>query len=493
MRINHNISALKANTQLKRTNSALEQSIERLSSGFRINRAADDAAGMAISEKMKTQIRGLEQASRNASDGISVIQTAEGALSEVEAMLQRMRELSVQAANGTNTEQDREAIQAEIDQLNQEIDRISDTTEFNTKKLLNGEVDRKSYSSTTKVNLVSLSDYVTSKDYKVTVDKAGTTAYVTTKGVTDTVVPAGAGGKICINGEDIVIEEGQSLAEVYTALRDLGEAVNVEVFAGEIDANGAPATEDLDAGVSLTFMATDAGSARSVEIFCDNDQLLTFLGLEDIGALTTNEGTLTGTSIRVKGTDAEITLNTDNTTSSCFEKTATVASDGNKVTITDKNGLEMVIKIDADTQDGQVATITVLDEGPIVLQVGANERQTVTISIPKVTAETLGTEKVNVKTAEGAGDAIAALDKAINKVSAIRAKLGAYENRLDHAITNVDISNENLTEALSRIEDLDMASEMTNYTQKNVLSQAGTSMLAQANQQPQTILSLLQG
>ena len=492
MRINHNISALKANTQLKRTNSALEQSIERLSSGFRINRAADDAAGMAISEKMKTQIRGLEQASRNASDGISVIQTAEGALSEVEAMLQRMRELSVQAANGTNTEQDREAIQAEIDQLNEEIDRISETTEFNTKKLLNGEVDRKSYSSTTKVNLVSLSDYVSSKDYEVTVNEVGTTAYVTSKGVTDTVVPAGAGGKLCINGEDILIEEGQSLAEVYTALRDLGEAVNVEVFAGEVGADGAPETVDLDKDAKLTFMATDAGSARSVEIFCDNDKLLTFLGLEDLGALETNEA-LTGTAIRVKGTDAKITLNTDKTTSSCFEKTATVAADGNKVTITDKNGLEMVIKIDADTPKDQVATITVLDEGPIVLQVGANERQTVTISIPKVTAETLGTEKVNVKTSEGAGDAIAALDKAINKVSAIRAKLGAYENRLDHAITNVDISNENLTEALSRIEDLDMATEMSNYTQKNVLSQAGTSMLAQANQQPQTILSLLQG
>ena len=157
MRINHNISALKACNILGKTNSALDTSLERLSSGFRINRAADDAAGLAISEKMKTQIAGLEQASRNAADGISVIQTAEGALDEVEAMLQRMRELSVQAANGVNTDEDRAAIQDEIDQLNEEINRVSDTTEFNTKKLLNGTVDRRSYSDNEKIQLISLS------------------------------------------------------------------------------------------------------------------------------------------------------------------------------------------------------------------------------------------------------------------------------------------------------------------------------------------------
>ena len=161
MKINHNISAIKSNIKLQRTNEALEKSVERLSSGYRINRAADDAAGMAISQKMKTQIRGLDQASRNASDGISVIQTAEGALNEVESMLQRMRELSVQAVNETNTSEDREAIQLEIDNLSAEVDRISEDTEFNTKKLLNGDSDRKTYSSSTKVNIVSTSDAVT--------------------------------------------------------------------------------------------------------------------------------------------------------------------------------------------------------------------------------------------------------------------------------------------------------------------------------------------
>lgn len=171
MKINHNISAIKSNIKLQRTNEALEKSVERLSSGYRINRAADDAAGMAISQKMKTQIRGLDQASRNASDGISVIQTAEGALNEVESMLQRMRELSVQAVNETNTAEDREAIQLEIDNLSAEVDRISEDTEFNTKKLLNGDSDRKTYSSSTKVNIVSTSDAVTAKSYKISVKR----------------------------------------------------------------------------------------------------------------------------------------------------------------------------------------------------------------------------------------------------------------------------------------------------------------------------------
>ncbi len=169
MRINHNISALTANSQLRRTNSALDLSLERLSSGFRINKAADDAAGLAISRKMQTQIDGLVQASRNASDGISVIQTAEGAMNEIEAMLQRMRELAVQAANDTNTADDRAQIQKEVDQLISEVTRIADTTEFNTKSLLDGSIDRKSYSSADKVSLFSVSDNVQVKNYKITV------------------------------------------------------------------------------------------------------------------------------------------------------------------------------------------------------------------------------------------------------------------------------------------------------------------------------------
>lgn len=495
MRINHNISALKANTQLKRTNSALEASIERLSSGYRINRAADDAAGMAISQKMKTQIRGLEQASRNASDGISVIQTAEGALSEIESMLQRMRELSVQAANGTNTPSDREAIQNEINQLNEEIDRIAETTEFNTKKLLNGNVDRKSYSDNSKVNLISLTDDVESKDYEVTVTEMGTKAYITGSGTGDFPVPETAAGTLCINGQELLVEEGQSLSQIYTALRDMGDVINVEVFAGTVGDNSEPETVTLEEGAAITFMAKEFGSGNGVEIYSDNTELLGLLGLSTPTMNENDDASVEEGTLKTYGTDAVVTLNTEKDSVTAFNDTATYAANGNKVTITDKNGFEMVVEVEAGALEanGGKAKITVLDDGPISLQVGANENQTVVVSIPQISSQTLGTDVVNIGTQNGASKAIGILDIAINEVSAIRAKLGAYENRLDHAISNLDITQENMTESLSRIEDVDMAEEMSEYTQKNVLSQAGTSMLAQANQQPQTILSLLQG
>lgn len=231
MRINHNISALKACNILGKTNNRLDTSLERLSSGFRINRAADDAAGLAISEKMKTQIAGLEQASRNAADGISVIQTAEGALEEVEAMLQRMRELSVQAANGVNTDEDRKAIQDEIDQLNEEINRISDTTEFNTKKLLNGTVDRRSYSDNEKIQLLSLSDSVEITEYTLTVTTAPESAKIETQmpATTSKTAALGFTGKISINDKEIEVEATDTLNDIYEKMRNAGSAVDIEV------------------------------------------------------------------------------------------------------------------------------------------------------------------------------------------------------------------------------------------------------------------------
>lgn len=497
MRINHNISALKANTQLQRTNTALEASIERLSSGYRINRAADDAAGMAISQKMKTQIRGLNQASRNASDGISVIQTAEGALSEIESMLQRMRELSVQAANGTNTDEDRKAIQIEIDQLNAEIDRISETTEFNTKNLLDGNVDRKSYSNNSKVKLISQSDNVASKDYRVTVEEIGTKAYITGSGIGDFPVSAENAGTICINGQELQIQAGDSLSDVYAALRNLGDVINVDVFAGTVADDGSQETVELEAGAPLTFQARNYGSGESVRIYSNNTNLLDLLGLSSptLNPADTSTGDDDDETLKSYGTDAKITLNTEEESVAAFTDTATYVAQGNKVTITDKDGFEMELQVEEgalDTNEG-IANITVLEEGPINLQVGANEYQTILVSIPEVSSVTLGTDGINIGTEAGASRAIGTLDDAINKVSSIRAKLGAYENRLDHAINNLDTTEENMTESLSRIEDVDMAEEMSNYTQKNVLAQAGTSMLAQANQQPQTVLSLLQG
>ena len=217
MRINHNIPALKTNNILGKNNKALEKSLERLSSGYRINRAADDAAGLAISQKMKTQIAGLNQASRNASDGISVIQTAEGALIEVEEMLQRMRELAVQASNGTSTDEDRLQLQAEVDQLKDEINRISETTEFNTKKLLDGTVDRRSYSSDPSVELISLSDSVNVREYKFTPGAEAKKAVVVGGKMTGNTVPdTKEEYTVTINNQDVKIPKDADLNTVLT-------------------------------------------------------------------------------------------------------------------------------------------------------------------------------------------------------------------------------------------------------------------------------------
>lgn len=511
MRINHNISALKANNQLFKTNSLLDQSLEKLSSGYRINSAADDAAGLAISEKMRTQISGLDQSSRNASDGISVIQTAEGALVEVESMLQRMRELAVQSSNGTYTTDDRAAIQSEIDQLNEEITRISETTEFNTMNLLDGNIDRKSYSSNNNIKLISLSDTVGIGDYSLTINQDARQAVVLGQGntftgetteitITDTQI-----GTISINGEAIEVKKGDTLDQVFQKLRDTGDNVGVSVFAVEETATPVITADTVDmAGYTskaweatdrLAFVSKEYGSNQKIEVYCDNENLCNLIGLSKSSSSAT-------------GYDAEATLDT----ATQFENTATVTISGNKITVSDRNDFTMVFEVapgtaGTDFDDYKVddttidpvsgstdvdVTISVLDAGPMDLQIGANEGQTMSVRIPEVTPKTLGIDKINIGTADGAQNAITILDVAINTVSGIRSKLGAYQNRLEHSISNLDTTSENMTESLSRIEDVDMAEEMANYTQKNVLAQAGTSMLAQANQRPQTILSLLQ-
>ena len=499
MRINHNISALKANNQLMKTNNALDKSLEKLSSGFRINRAADDAAGMAISQKMKTQIAGLDQATRNASDGISVIQTAEGALTEVEAMLQRMRELSVQSANGTYTTEDRTSIQAEINQLNAEIQRISDTTEFNTKILLNGNIDQKSYSNNSSVQLISMSDAVGNGDYKITVTEDARQAVLVGGTITNTAITAAEAGTININGADIVVAEGDTIAEVYEKIRNACDTLNINAFTSTstshvigLDETAGYTPTALATGSSLVLVSKGYGSKNDIAMTSDNTTLCTKLGIS--------------TSAKAKGVDAVVGLTAG------FKSTATVTSNGKLITVTDSGNFEMVFEVkpgtsstvftDANTSGGaasktlgtaEVILVTVLDAGQMELQIGANAGQTMDVRIPKINPETLGIDFVNLVSEEGAQEAIKAFDGAIAQVSAIRAKLGAYQNRLEHSIANLDVTSENLTEALSRIEDVDMAEEMANYTQKNVLAQAGTSMLAQANERPQTILSLLQG
>jgi flagellin len=302
MRINHNISALKINNILSKNNTTLEKSLQRLSSGYRINCAADDAAGLAISEKMKTQIAGLNQASRNASDGISVIQTAEGALIEVEQMLQRMRELAVEAANGSYTDEDRATLQDEVAQLKQEINRISTTTEFNTKTLLDGTVDRRSYSDNNAVKLISLSDNVNVKSYTFEVDKEASQAKIMTK-ITHSSAPDA--GTITINNEEVSIDAGDSIDDILTKLTATCDRMNiyvgltngVEDAAGEGGYAPISAQNALPGTTSLLFVTEDYGTDATLSVSCSNSNLAAALGLSG--------------TVLSRGSDSAVSLGTE--------------------------------------------------------------------------------------------------------------------------------------------------------------------------------------
>ena len=471
MKINTNIAAIRANYNLNTVQRRLTDSTMKLSSGYRINKSADDAAGMAISRKMQAQIRGLKRASQNGSDGISFIQTAEGALTEIEAMLQRCRELSVQAANtGATTIEDRQAIQEEIDALREEIDRLATQTEYNTMNMLDGSCCRQYTSDNVGVKLISATDDVKLTTYHLNVDAPATQTKMTTGVLAFTdpsdTVDESAEGRIQINGESIKVEAGQSYEEIYSQLRDYCEMMNIDC----VPVNGGIEC-DLSKADGLSLVSKLYGASYKISLTTDNPVLASKLGID--GAST------------VLGQDAEVTLKDG------FSNTATVFVDGGRVEVSDRNGFQMIFDVSNATAGD--AAVTMLDAGYVSIQIGANEGQTIDISVPPVTAQALHIEYNNVCSLEGATYAIRSFNDAIDQVSAIRAKLGAYQNRLDSAVSNLDTMHENLTEACSRIEDVDMSEEMTKYTEASVLVQAGTSMLAQANNQPQTILQLLQG
>lgn len=482
MKINHNMSAIIANKKLLRTEKGLSDSIERLSTGLRINRASDDAAGMAIASKMRAQIKGLDQASRNASDGVSVLETADGALNEVHNMLQRMRELSVQAANGTNTPDDLEAIQSEISSLREEIDRISRDTEFNTKPLLDGTLDQRVYPDNRGITRIDISDTVSANTY--TVEIAADATHAVLEGgqaiPAASTVPAGASGTVVINGVEVEISEGEEFSAVYEKLREGAERgeVNLLVVADTTQTGGTPENGgyvpvDVSQGGNLVFVSDEYGKGTEMSVKCDNPDLANFLGI--------------GTENQEVGTDVEISFGAQDVG---FSSQATILTDGNYVTISDRSGFEMKFEVEPGTTG--TVNLDVTDIGTMTLQIGANEDQTVDVRIPEISSQTLYIDKVDVCTVTGADRAITSFDGAIAKVSEVRSSIGAYQNRLDYAVSSLDGTEENMTQALSRIEDVDMAEEMTEYTKYNVLSQAATSVLAQANDIPQQVLQLLQ-
>ena len=371
MKISYNAQAMLANNYLTKSDNALSASIQRLSSGIKITGAKDNPSGLAMAKRMNSQIQGLSVAKQNSSDAISIVQIADGALSEIHDILQRMNELSVKAANGTLTENDRSIINNEVQQLQDEINRIAETTQYNGQNLLDGTFDYKGYSDNTEVSVQTYSDSASGKEYlleniSVTTDAEGNINNIT----------FGAGGEI---------------PATATNYEYNGNAVTIS---------------DLASDWSLT------------------------VNFDDLQPNTTkNYG------------DVNIEAN---------------------------------------------------DFGEMRMQVGANEGQVLEIRIPEISAQQMRLQDVDVSTKAGADKAIANIDFAIKYVSNARSRLGAYQNRLEHTEKNIDITSENMTGAYSRIMDTDMAEEMTNYTTQQVISQASTSMLAQANERPSSVLQLLQ-
>lgn len=458
MRINHNIPALRALFQNQKTNSSLEKALEKLSSGKRINRAADDAAGMAISNKLDAQIRGLKQANRNANDGISLIQTAEGALNEVESMVQRMRELSVQASNGTLAPEDRDAVQKEMSQLLEEIDRVSNDIEFNEMTLLNGDLDRITiFEPKNGTKMISVSEDVEAKIYSVELQKPEA---ATSKGTSITPLPLAADAEIEINGATVQFKAGDTAAQIIDKINK--ESGSTDVTASLVGTNEIELVRNSVGEKPIVLGGTG----------------LTALGLSPVATSTDGKDPITSASLTAAfptGTTVELV-------------------EGNMLEIKGDDNFRMLINTDKIPTTGtQNLAINVTDVGPLRIHIGANENQSMEVRIPNMSAKALGIDKINVNSSKSSNEALGVLDDAINNISLVRAQLGAYQNRLEYTGNNLNTATENMTSSLSRILDVDMAEEMAHYTQLNIISQSGMSMIAQANQRPEQVLQLLRG
>jgi len=515
MRINTNISAIIANNQLVKVQDNLQASLERLSSGYKINHASDDPAGMAISQKMRTQLRGLDQATNNAADGISVIETAEGAISEIQSMLSRMKELSVQSANDVNSDEERSTIQKEMESLNSEIDRIAKDTEFNGQPLINGNLERRVYSDVRGVSQLECSSNIEAGNYGISITQDARQAVasgtaITGAGLSSGEVTAAMAGSISINGYKVSVNEGDSLNTIVKNLMEATDKIGGSVMLVDDTSDttgtnastaGYTAASNLTMGTSsLVFMTNKYGANEKLDITCSNASLASALGIDEAA---------TDVGMVSEGLDVKADFLLDASSNRVgFSDTANISTEGTKVIVKDTNSRTFTIDVPGSIVDtvfddsGITATGTtaaaksitqeVTDIGTMAVHIGANENQTIDIDIQKISTYTIGLDKINVMTQENASKAMSSIDSALSKVSAIRSKLGAYQNRLDHTTSNLSVSNDNLTASLSRIVDTDMAEEMTTYTQMNVLSQAATSMLSQANARPETVLQLLQ-
>jgi flagellin len=515
MRINHNISALNAWRSLDQVNTSMGKTLEKLSSGLRINRAGDDAAGLAISEKMRGQIKGLDMAVKNAQDAISLIQTAEGALTETHSILQRMRELADQAASDTNTNVDREQIQAELDQLREEIDRIARTTEFNTMKLLDGKIESFRSKADFKV--------VTGGNFDLQVVQKGSLASVALFNKDNlTINTAAANNSIKFNigaasfnvkltNTTIKLSYGNTVYSIDCTLSDnsIGISKSLDLdnlkfdfILSDVDENeGATSVKaelqsikvsiakkdefefnDVKEGSYVVEVGQFIGSGTSpldVRINYFNEE-----GLKDQLIFDFEKGTGVIADFKIKATATSILLSPEN-------KGIIFKWDTSVYDINSFGGAQPMEEV---IDSGVVrAEERWYEDTSLIFQIGANEGQNMVAGLDDMRAAALGLTNDSLKVTDqnSAERTIMVIDAAIHKVSSARAKIGAVQNRLEHTISNLGVAAENLTAAESRIRDADMAKEIMEFTKQQILLQSANAMLAQSNMIPQNVLQLL--
>jgi flagellin len=495
MIINHNMGSMNANRMMGINQSNANKSMEKLSSGLRINKAGDDAAGLAISEKMRGQIRGLDQASANSQDAISMVQTAEGALSETHSILQRMRELSVQSATDTNTADDRAKIQGEVDQLAKEITRISNTTEFNTQNLMAGGLSNKFQIGANAKQDISFSvNAMDAFSLGVAGDAKSANTFVTNTGKVEGVQNAGRG--LAAGDYTMTVDKTASALSGTVSTDVNADPLNLQklvvtgdaTYTGDVDANytvqvskvsadpDAKATEikySKDGGSSWTTAALAAGVATV-------DGMTFTLGTA--GAPTASQDFTVGDQYSFKVTAATGTLQLSDTNGNIGGPVAVKYSD---------TKVQLGSITDGKTIDANITFKNLVDAGTSTFKIGEVKSESATTTNGNVTKDAVAAVGIDVSSQANASAAITKINSAITKVSEERSKMGAYQNRLEHTIANLGTASENLTSAESRIRDVNMAKEMSTFSKNNILSQAAQAMLAQANQQPQQVLQLL--
>lgn len=537
MVVQHNLNAINANNKMNINVSGTKKATEKLSSGYQINRAGDNAAGLAISEKMRSQIRGLSQATKNANDGISLIQTAEGGLNETHSILQRMRELAVQSANGTyQDDTDREAIQLEVDALKSEIDRIASSTEYNGMKLLDGSLGEAPSSTEYGAKYGVVNTTLTD------MDKATITSNIAGVKITTTTGASGKGGENAIwdstgkelklnlvSGETYTQKDIDNLIASATQSKGAGQEtapadISVKLANGVMKMTTAGSTDVTVAGVrnsgtaDLAALVGDGtngahGSSDTIKITANtygtaaDTNMASKITISTTVAAGKENVKVATAATTTKGAELTLELSTGKTYtekdienilkeagydySVKLEDTKNTDGDADgKIYFNVKGNVEVAI-----TDGAGVGKDSVPNNGKgLTFQIGANgvEDQRVTLNVNDMSSSAIGVANADVSTQDSANAAIDMVDAAVKTVSMQRAGLGALQNRLEYTVNNLTTTNENLTAAESQIRDTDMATEMINYTKNNILQQASQAMLAQANQQPQAILQLLQ-